>query len=132
MSFAIAVVQFKPRKGNVAGNFATLSGVFAQLIAAPEGPPQLIVLPEAALTGYFLEGGVYESSFTADGFVAQLDAAWRAAGGVKPIDVACGDNLSVVHVDGCEAKGRVCGGSPIRRARRMPTPGRQPFASLVK
>jgi predicted amidohydrolase len=90
VSFDVAVVQFKPRKGNVAGNLATLTGVFGQLIAAPEGPPQLIVLPEAALTGYFLEGGVYESSFTADAFAAQLDAAWRSAGGVKPIDIACG------------------------------------------
>jgi predicted amidohydrolase len=90
MSFDVAVVQFKPRKGDVDGNFATLSRVFAQLVAGPAEPPQLIVLPEAALTGYFLEGGVYESSFSAADFAARLDAAWRAAGGTAPVDVVCG------------------------------------------
>ena len=42
------------------------------------------------MTGYFLEGGVYESSLGAGDFVAQLDAAWRAAGGTTAVDIACG------------------------------------------
>jgi len=90
MTFDVALVQFKPRKGDVEGNLATLRGVFAQLLAGPARIPQLIVLPEAALTGYFLEGGVYERSFSAADFAAQLDAAWRAAGGTSPIDIVCG------------------------------------------
>jgi len=45
--------------------------------------PHLIVLPEAALTGYFLEGGVYELSFSADAFAAKLDAEWRAGGAAR-------------------------------------------------
>jgi predicted amidohydrolase len=89
MSFDVAVVQFKPRKGDVEANFATLTSVFAQLAAAP-ARPHLIVLPEAALTGYFLEGGVYERSFSADVFAGRLDAAWRSAGGGAEVDVVCG------------------------------------------
>ncbi len=83
MTFDVAIVQFKPRKGDVAANLAALRGVFAQLLATPAAVPELIVLPEAALTGYFLEGAVYELSFTADAFAAKLDAEWRAAGGTR-------------------------------------------------
>jgi predicted amidohydrolase len=74
----------------VAANLAALREVFAQLLAGPAAPPQLIVLPEAALTGYFLEGAVYELSFTAHDFAAKLDAEWRAAGGTTAVDIACG------------------------------------------
>ena len=89
MSFDVAVVQFKPRKGDIEANLAALTAIFAQLLDGP-APPQLVVLPEAALTGYFLEGGVYEQSFGAEAFAARLDAAWRAAGGTRPVDVVCG------------------------------------------
>jgi N-carbamoylputrescine amidase len=91
MTFDVAIVQFKPRKGDVAANLAALREVFAQLLAGPAAPPpQLIVLPEAALTGYFLEGAVYELSFTAHDFAAKLDAEWRAAGGSAEVDIVCG------------------------------------------
>ena len=90
MTFDVAIVQFKPRKGDVAANLAALRDIFAQLLAGPAEPPQLIVLPEAALTGYFLEGGVYELSFSARDFAAKLAAEWRAAGGKKAVDIVCG------------------------------------------
>jgi N-carbamoylputrescine amidase len=90
MTFDVAIVQFKPRKGDVDGNLSMLRGVFAQLLGGPQAPPQLIVLPEAALTGYFLEGAVYELSFSARDFAAKLDAEWRAAGGTRPVDIVCG------------------------------------------
>jgi predicted amidohydrolase len=90
MSFDVAVVQFKPRKGDLAANLTALTAIFAQLLEGPGGPPHLVVLPEAALTGYFLEGGVYERSLSATAFAAQLDGAWRAAGGARAIDVVCG------------------------------------------
>jgi predicted amidohydrolase len=86
----VAVVQWKPRKGEVAANLAALEGVFAQLLGGPGGAPALVVLPEAAMTGYFLEGGVYELASTADAFAQRLDAAWRAAGGRAPVDICCG------------------------------------------
>jgi predicted amidohydrolase len=87
---AVAVVQFKPHKGDVAGNVATLQAIFAQLIAS--GAPRIVVLPEACLTGYFLEGAVYELAQTADGFARALNDAWLAAGGAAApaVDVVCG------------------------------------------
>ena len=90
MTLDVAVVQWKPRKGDLAANLATLEATFAQLLNGPGGAPALVVLPEAAMTGYFLEGGVYELALTAPAFAAKLDAAWRAAGGAGPIDICCG------------------------------------------
>ena len=87
----VAVVQWKPRKGDIAANLATLEATFAQLLTSPAGRrPQLVVLPEAAMTGYFLEGGVYELALDAPAFAARLDATWRAAGGSVPLDIVCG------------------------------------------
>jgi N-carbamoylputrescine amidase len=83
-----ALVQFKPRKGDVAANLDAMRSVFAQLIA--KGPIDLVVFPEAALTGYFLEGAVYELAFEPAAVAARIDAQWRAAGGTKPVDVVVG------------------------------------------
>jgi N-carbamoylputrescine amidase len=90
MTFNVAVVQWKPRKGDIAGNLAALQAAFGELIAAPAGAPDLIVLPEAAMTGYFLEGAVYDLSLSAPAFAAKLDQAWRGAGAKGPVDVVCG------------------------------------------
>jgi len=83
----VRLVQFKPRKGDVAANLAMIGEVFAQL--APESP-DLIVFPEAALTGYFLEGAVYELARDARTIAGELDERWRAAGASGPVDVVCG------------------------------------------
>jgi predicted amidohydrolase len=84
----VAIVQVKPRKGDAQANFAALQDVFAQL--CDEGVPDLIVLPEAAMTGYFLEGAVYELAYEAQAFVDRLAATWRKAGGKVDVDIACG------------------------------------------
>ena len=53
----VAAAQIKPRKGDYAANLARIGELFTQLESdAP--PPDVLVLPETALTGYFLEGGV--------------------------------------------------------------------------
>ncbi|MGB8265656.1 MAG: nitrilase-related carbon-nitrogen hydrolase [Candidatus Velthaea sp.] len=82
----VALVQFKPRKGEYAANLAALGAIFAQVRRAPV---DLIVLPEAALTGYFLEGAVYELALEAPAFARDLDRLWRA-GGPGEVDVVCG------------------------------------------
>lgn len=74
----VAIVQMKPDKGQYRGNLRTAGEAFAQLAA---DPPNLVVLPEAAMTGYFLEGAVYELAVTAQGFARDLAATWREAGG---------------------------------------------------
>ncbi len=84
-----AIVQTKPHKGRYAQNLRDLREIFAQL-AAWDTPPELIVLPEAALTGYFLEGAVYELALDARRFAEDLAGAWRAAGGGRCVDIACG------------------------------------------
>ncbi len=84
----LAIVQTKPRKGDVAGNLAELRAIFAQL-AAEVDAYDLVVFPEAALTGYFLEGAVYELAFEANDLAAKIYDAWAAAGG-KPLDVVIG------------------------------------------
>jgi predicted amidohydrolase len=86
----VAVVQFKPVKGDVAQNIAALQAIFAQLAAA--GAPRIVVLPEACLTGYFLEGAVYELAFTAELMAQTLQAAWRVAAtpAPPPVDIVCG------------------------------------------
>ena len=82
-----ALVQFKPRKGDVPANMAAMRDVFAQFVASDV---DLIVFPEAAVTGYFLEGAVYELALSAGDMARRLDEAWRAAGGRRPVDVVTG------------------------------------------
>ena len=74
----IAVAQLRPRKGDYAGNLSRLGELFARLDALPDRPA-VLVLPETALTGYFLEGGVREHAVTAGTLARDLDACYREA-----------------------------------------------------
>ena len=65
-------------KGQYARNLHDAGEAFAQLA---EDPPELVVLPEAALTGYFLEGAVYDLALPATRFAHDLAATWRKACG---------------------------------------------------
>lgn len=87
----LAIVQSKPRKGDVAANVAEVAAIFAQLAAERE-PYDLIVFPEAALTGYFLEGAVYELAFETDALAQRIADLWRAAPGSAraPVDIVLG------------------------------------------
>jgi predicted amidohydrolase len=82
----VALLQTKPAKGQYERNLAEAGEAFAQLAG---DPPDLIVLPEAALTGYFLEGAVYDLALPAAGFSGDLARAWRAASGSR-VDIAAG------------------------------------------
>lgn len=87
----VAVVQTKPRKGDFEANFAELAAIFKQL-RDDTVPYDLVVLPEAALTGYFLEGAVYELAVAPEALATRLAGAWREAGAgpVPPIDIVLG------------------------------------------
>jgi predicted amidohydrolase len=85
----LAIVQSKPRKGNYAENLAELPEIFAQL-GSSDTAPDLVILPEGALTGYFLEGAVYELALDANRFAHDLAEVWRAANGGKRVDIASG------------------------------------------
>ncbi|TDJ47339.1 MAG: NAD+ synthase [Gemmatimonadetes bacterium] len=64
-----------------------------------DAAPDLVVFPETATTGYFLEGGVREHAVTTGQMLDRLAEAWaRAPGSVRAIDAVIGfyekhDNL---------------------------------------
>ena len=84
----LAIAQFRPTKGRYAENLSRLGALFAEVARWPE-PPELLFLPESALTGYFLEGGVQELAVSADKLFADL-AAQHKASDAPPMDVAIG------------------------------------------
>ncbi len=89
----IALAQFRPRKGRFAENLARLGPLFAAADTTQAQGPRVLHLPETALTGYFLEGGVREAARTAGTMARELDATYRAA---VPAAVAAGRTLDVV------------------------------------
>ncbi|HTU70540.1 MAG TPA: nitrilase-related carbon-nitrogen hydrolase [Candidatus Baltobacteraceae bacterium] len=89
MAVQISVVQVKPAKGRYDENLAECAEIFAQ-ICADGGAPDVIVLPEAALTGYFLEGAVYDLARPAQRFADDLARAWQSTGSEREVDLCCG------------------------------------------
>jgi NAD+ synthase (glutamine-hydrolysing) len=88
MSLRIAIAQVHPRKGDYAENLRRIGGVLAQL-AGLEDPPQLVLLPEAVTSGYFVEGGVRDVAVTAGTLFRDL-AMQHTLAGAPPMDVALG------------------------------------------
>lgn len=89
-SVHLAIVQFKPRKGDYRGNLARLGGIFAQLDALTPRP-HVAFLPETAVSGYFLEGGVRDQAVSAATLAADLNNQYRAAvPSLEPMDVGLG------------------------------------------
>ncbi|HET9726103.1 MAG TPA: nitrilase-related carbon-nitrogen hydrolase, partial [Gemmatimonadales bacterium] len=84
----LAIAQLRPRKGAYEENLGRLGAVFREVGAQPE-PPELIVAPEAALTGYFLEGGVRDLAVSAEQLFHDLSCQHRDAK-APPLDVALG------------------------------------------
>lgn len=77
----VALVQFKPRKADVTGNLDRV-----QAIVSEQGShADVVVFPETALSGYFLEGGVSEAALE----VGQLSKALGAPPADAP-DVVVG------------------------------------------
>jgi NAD+ synthase (glutamine-hydrolysing) len=86
----VALAQLKPRKGDYRGNIQRLSGVFAQ-VDQLDPRPMVVALPETALTGYFLEGGVRDNAVTSGALARDLDRVYRGAiASGKPLDVTLG------------------------------------------
>ncbi|MBL8978282.1 MAG: NAD(+) synthase [Gemmatimonadetes bacterium] len=84
----LAIAQFRPDKGDYPANLARAGAVFAEVGRWPE-PPDLVVFPESALTGYFLEGGVQELALPAERLFEDLGRVHRESG-APPFDVAIG------------------------------------------
>lgn len=82
-----AIMQVQPFKGKRERNLGQLSTQLRELLGAGVRA-DVIVLPEAAFTGYFLQGGVRELAVTAEEFASELLAA--CADYPKPLDVVAG------------------------------------------
>ena len=66
----VALVQFKPRKADPHGNLERVRRILVE-----ESPhADVVVFPEAALSGYFLEGGVAEASVSVERLTEWLGA----------------------------------------------------------
>ena len=87
----LGLVQFRPRKGDIQANLGKLERIFGQLRDL-DPRPDVLVLPEAALTGYFLEGGVRELAMPAGALFEHLEAAYTRACGdeAAPLDMVIG------------------------------------------
>lgn len=84
----LAIAQLRPKKADYGENLRRVGSVFAQ-VATMDEPPELIVFPETAMSGYFLEGGVREVAVTAGTLFRDL-AEQHSLAGAPPLDVAIG------------------------------------------
>jgi NAD+ synthase (glutamine-hydrolysing) len=84
----LAIAQIRPHKGAYVENLRRLGSMFREVAGWPE-PPELLVAPETALTGYFLEGGVRDLAISADQLFTDLREQHKTAEG-PPLDVALG------------------------------------------
>ena len=82
----LALAQFQPRKGDYDGNLARIGELLSQAVSL-DPRPELVCFPEAALSGYFLEGGGRELAVTAGRLAADLH---RVHGDGPPVDVCVG------------------------------------------
>jgi NAD+ synthase (glutamine-hydrolysing) len=71
----IALSQFQPTKGEYAENVTRIGAVLTQA-AQLDPKPELVVFPETATSGYFVEGGVKELAVTAGTLARDLAAAY--------------------------------------------------------
>src|SRR5437763_7034694 len=84
----LAIAQIRPTNGEYAANVQRIGGVLAQL-AKLEPAVDLVVFPETATSGYFVEGGVRDVAVTAGTLFRDLSLQHEAAQ-APPLDVAVG------------------------------------------
>jgi NAD+ synthetase len=84
----LAIAQLRPHKGAYEENLCRL-GAYLREAGGWAEPPDLVVAPETALTGYFLEGGVRDLAVPAERLFEDLSRQHRDAK-APPLDVALG------------------------------------------
>jgi NAD+ synthase (glutamine-hydrolysing) len=84
----VALAQFRPAKGRLADNLDLIERCFRESSAAGV-PADVLVFPEAILTGYFLEGGVREKATTA-GELYELLSERHARSGAGNLEACIG------------------------------------------
>lgn len=88
----LALVQFAPIKGDIDANLAAMGDALATLKRDRARFPDVVVFPEACLSGYFVEGAVREVALTATELFSRLrGTAAKALGASHPsFDVIAG------------------------------------------
>ena len=84
----IAIAQIQPRKADYAENLRRIGAVLAQ-VGGWNRPPDVVVFPETATSGYFLEGGVREVAVSTERLLSDLVQLHRGAK-IPPVDVVVG------------------------------------------
>jgi len=84
----LAIAQLRPTKGDYDANLQKIGGVLAQ-VAKLDPRVDLVVFPEAATSGYFVEGGVRDVAVTAGTLFRDLTLQHEAAQ-APVVDVAVG------------------------------------------
>jgi predicted amidohydrolase len=79
----LALVQFAPRKGDVAANLRRIEEALATLRDDRDRFPDVVVFPEASLSGYFVEGATVEVARPARAVLDDLARSARRACGPK-------------------------------------------------
>ncbi|WP_117237933.1 nitrilase-related carbon-nitrogen hydrolase [Thermus sediminis] len=82
-----ALLQFRPEKSRPRESLRRLR---AHLEALRPYAPEVVVLPEAALTGYFLQGGVRELALTQHELLELLSGLYRELAWEGPLDLVVG------------------------------------------
>jgi len=90
--FDLALVQFAPVKGDIDANFGGIGAALSALAAAKQPFPDVVVFPEATLSGYFVEGGVRDVALSARAALRRLNDVAATSLGKKrrPFDVVLG------------------------------------------
>lgn len=89
MRFNVAAAQIKPKKADDAHNLAKVADLFEQ-IESMDPRPDVLVLPETAMSGYFLEGGVRDVARSRDDLFNDLLAVYRQRTRGGALDIAVG------------------------------------------
>lgn len=84
----IAVAQIRPVKGDYSANLKRIGGVFADT-AGMKAAPDLVVFPECATSGYYVEAGVRDVAVTAGTLFKDL-LAQHSLSGAEALDVVVG------------------------------------------
>lgn len=89
MELPIAIAQFRPQKADLQANLALLEHVLADAVQL-DPRPELVIFPETALSGYFLEGGVRHNACSADSVFSSLEGIHARVWDETPLDVVIG------------------------------------------
>lgn len=88
-SFTVGIAQFKPFKGQYRRNLECIGQMMAQAVRT-EPSTEVLVFPETATTGYFIQGGVRELAMPAESVFRDLACLYADLNPTRPLDICIG------------------------------------------